>query len=168
MKFSQLKAERKKIKDIDFWEERNPQKGEHIRLLNGFFYHHALYISDEQVFHFAYGEDGIFGNQGFLEMTDFQSFKGKRRVEVRKYSDEEKKLLYPINERIHRATIELGEKKYDVLFCNCEHYISYFTIGKFESRQVNQLVDKPILKSSESGINTFLSAVYNQISNKEM
>ncbi|MCF7911464.1 MAG: lecithin retinol acyltransferase family protein [Candidatus Cloacimonetes bacterium] len=160
MKYGKLKQELNRIKDSEFWIEKNPEPGDHIRRRGGIFNHHALYISDGEVIHFTYGKNGIMGKEGFLELTSLEDFKGKRKVEVRVYSEEEQKCLFPVEIRIKNALAAIGRKQYDVLFSNCEHYISFFTMGKFESRQINILVDKPIVKSKETGINNLLNNIY--------
>ena len=165
MKYSKLKQELSRIKDSEFWIEKEPKRGDHIRRRGGIFNHHALYISDEEVIHFTYGENGIMGKEGNLEITNLADFKGKRKVEVRVYTEEEQKCLFPVELRIKNALEAIGKKQYDVLFSNCEHYISFFTMGKFESRQVNLLVDKPIVKSNETGINNLLNNIYIEMTN---
>jgi hypothetical protein len=163
MKYSELKQEINKLKEPNLWVKQTPKKGDHIRKRDGLFYHHAIYISDSEIIHMTYGKDGIMGHNGFLEITDINSFSFKRPIEVRKYDSEELKILLPIEQSINRARKSLGKIKYDVLFSNCEHYINFFKLGKFISSQVLHLTDKPIFKTNEIGINRFLNNIYQEL-----
>ena len=43
----------------EHWKTRNPQQGDHIRVrrLGGLYYHHGIYVSDEEVIAFAGDDD---------------------------------------------------------------------------------------------------------------
>ena len=156
-------AQLNKLKDSNLWIKQTPKRGDHIRKKDGFFYHHAIYISDFKIIHMTYGKGGIMGHDGFLETTDMKNFLSKRPIEVRKYNSKELKILLPIEESINNAQKSLGKVKYDILFSNCEHYINFFKLGKFISSQVIHLTEEPIIKADEKGINNFLNNVYKEL-----
>jgi hypothetical protein len=160
MKYSKLKDELKKIAENDIWHTSIPKIGDHIRTREGFFYHHAIFISENEVFHMTYGNNGYFGNEGFFEICSLDEFSSKRGIEVRIYSEEEKALLRSEEEIVKQADALLGAVNYDLIFSNCEHYINEITLGKFESNQVKNLVKKPIIRSNDNSINNMLSSIF--------
>jgi len=163
MKRKLLKAELNKLAEPELWRAQMPQCGDAIRKRDGLFYHHALYVSDDEIIHMTYGQDGIMGHEGFLETTTMEAFASKRKIEVRQFSAEEAQNLHPIDQRIAAARKHLGKVNYDLLFSNCEHYVTFFLTGRFVSSQVRKIVNRPIVKNQETGMNHFLGKIYNSL-----
>lgn len=102
------------------------KKGDHIYCVRTFFSHHGIYDGNGGVYHYA-NEDNMDNgwlNDGKTSVThcSLESFvnttvDGERKINVRYY-----KIKLSPDEIIERAKSRLGERKYNALFNNCEHF----------------------------------------------
>lgn len=86
--------------------------------------HHAIYIGDNKVIHYSNWIVRIDSLSDFLKNSPSQIIQHINP----KYSNEEVK---------NRALSKLNEKKYNILFNNCEHFANWCIDDKNESRQAN-------------------------------
>jgi hypothetical protein len=101
--------------------------------------HYGVYIGNGKVIHFAplEGQEISFEN-GIIHETTLEKFLNGRTLQVetnieRKFSE---------NEIIQRARSRLGEKGYDLLTNNCEHFVRWCVTGDHVSYQVINLPKK--------------------------
>lgn len=110
----------------EHWARQAPIMGDHIRVrrLGGLYYHHGIYVSDDEVIAFAGDDDynPIDWWDTEIRSTSFDEFRQGGDVEVRQYTPEEQAQLCSVPETIAFARACLGNKKYDLLFHNCEHF----------------------------------------------
>ena len=137
------------IIDVDFepsetWVKKEPSKGDHIRVqrVGGIYSHHGVYVSDDEVIHFTGTEDDSILDWSKPEVikTDLSHFLKDGILEVREYTDEEFSDLYTPEQIVDFARACLGEKGYNLFFNNCEHFANMCTLGRFRSKQVENVI----------------------------
>lgn len=145
----------------EIWVRKTPQRGDHIRVNRGLYNHHGVYISDDEVIHFT-GRDGdnvLDWSKPEVISTDLDYFLKGDILEVKEYTDEEINDLYPTEHIVQYARACLGDKGYNLIFNNCEHFANTCTLGRFRSKQVERIFDSinsvndlPTYKGGNMGI----------------
>ena len=136
------------IIDIDVYEEvwgyGPPKMGDHIRVKRvwGVYAHHGIYVSDNEVIHFTGREnDSIFDwSKPEVIVSDLDYFLRGGELEVKEYTEDEKYYLYPVENIVSYARACIGDKGYNLVFNNCEHFANMCTLGKHRSGQVNGFI----------------------------
>lgn len=127
----------------EIWGQKMPQKGDHIRVqrMNGLYAHHGIYVSDEEVIHFTGKDDDSILDWAKPEViqTDLAYFLKGGILEVKEYTDEEFADLYSPEQIVTYARACLGDKGYNLIFNNCEHFANVCTLGRFRSHQVEKV-----------------------------
>ncbi len=122
------------------WEKKKPICGDQIRVNRGFYYHHGIYIDDDNVIHFASPTGSeISPETAVVHKTTLRGFLKDGEVEVRCYTDEELKRRRPVSDIINYAILHQGEKGYNLVYNNCEHFSNRCAFGVSESDQVNNV-----------------------------
>lgn len=107
-------------------------RGDHIYVHYPSFTHHGIDCGDGTVIH--YSRKGCEGIICRISMADFAA---GRQVFVEKYYGP----LKP-DTVIRRAESRLNEKKYNLVFNNCEHFATSCKTGKHYSEQVDHVSGK--------------------------
>lgn len=73
------------------WVKAEPKKGDHIRVrrIGGLYYHHGIYVSDDEVISFA-GDDDYNPVDWWdteIQATSFEQFRQGGEIEVRQYTE---------------------------------------------------------------------------------
>lgn len=130
-------------REKEIWVQKTPQKGDHIRVqrMNGLYAHHGIYVSDEEVIHFTGKDDDSILDWSKPEViqTDLAYFLKDGILEVKEYTDEEFADLYSPEQIVTYARACLGDKGYNLIFNNCEHFANVCTLGRFRSHQVEKV-----------------------------
>jgi len=71
-----------------------------------------------------------------IEEVPLSTFAKDRKVRLKDHP----KRLHDGKESVRRARQRIGEKKYNLVFNNCEHFVMWCIQGKHSSEQVNRLV----------------------------
>ncbi|WP_278849085.1 lecithin retinol acyltransferase family protein [Megamonas funiformis] len=133
-------------KEEEIWVQKMPQKGDHIRVqrMNGLYAHHGIYVSDEEVIHFTGKDDDSILDWSKPEViqTDLSYFLKGGILEVKEYTNEEFADLYSPEQIVTYARACLGDKGYNLIFNNCEHFANVCTLGRFRSHQVEKVFTK--------------------------
>jgi NC domain. len=127
----------------EIWIKRKANKGDHIKVDRGLYTHHGVYISNDEVIHFTGSEEDSVLDWSKPEViqTDLSYFLKDGELEVKEYTDDELQDLYPVDHIIAYARACLGDKGYNLVFNNCEHFANVCTLGRFRSRQVEKVFD---------------------------
>ena len=136
------------------------KKGEHIYVYFRYedfkYTHHGIYIGDKKVIH--YWENQII-------CTSLDKFRCRKKIHIKKYKE-----CYPAEAVVKRAKKRLKEKKYHLIFNNCEHFAYRCKTGKHRSKQVEEIpkrvvseIDK-ILKQKITNTNKKLSKAKKTVS----
>ena len=99
--------------------------------LEGVYEHHGIDCGDGSVIHYRKTTETI-------ERTPIVNFSHGQKIYLRNY-----KAGFIPDVVIHRATSRLGEKKYNLLFNNCEHFATWCKTGASRSLQVEDFI--PVL-----------------------
>lgn len=131
--------------DDEIWVQKPPQRGDHIRVqrMEGLYAHHGVYVSDREVIHFTGADDDSILDWDKPEVisTDLATFLKDGTLEVKEYTDEEFADLYSPEQIVNYAHACLGDKGYNLIFNNCEHFANVCTLGRFRSNQVDRFFD---------------------------
>lgn len=151
------------FEEPEVWQQRKPKYADHIRVNRGLYYHHGIYVSNEEVIHFTGSEgDNILGTDNEVIKTDLSAFLKGSPVEVKIYNSEEREDLYSPNEIVSYARSCLGDTGYNLVFNNCEHFANMCTLGRFRSKQVENFI-KPKggkVMGIFSGIGSFIGNLF--------
>lgn len=122
------------------WVTKKPELGDQIRVSRGLYYHHGIYENDDTIYQFAspVGSE-VSASTAEVCICNLETFLKGGVLEVRLYSDSELKEKRSPSEIIEYAKNHLGEKGYDLISNNCEHFASRCVFGKSESSQVDDV-----------------------------
>ncbi|MGE7673496.1 lecithin retinol acyltransferase family protein [Lysinibacillus sp. NPDC094403] len=102
------RANKKAVKD-------SIQRAQHLKVNRLCYSHHALSIDEYEVIHYQDGEVKIESIESFAKGAEIYILATPR--------------LYKKDEVIARAYSKLGEKKYNLIFNNCEHFVRWTLNG---------------------------------------
>lgn len=126
----------------EVWEYKTPLRGDHIRVSRGLYTHHGIFVTAEEVIHFT-GEDAdnvLDWSKNEVIQTDIAQFLRGGNLEVKLYTEDELMDLYPVEGIVSYARVCLGDRGYNLIFNNCEHFANMCTLGRFRSRQVERVL----------------------------
>ena len=96
--------------------------------LQGVYEHHGIDYGDGSVIHYRKSNETI-------SRTAMATFSHGKKVYVRHYQT-----CFLPDVVIHRAESRLGEKRYNLLFNNCEHFATWCKTGVSESQQIKDIL----------------------------
>ena len=116
----------------------NLQAGD-IIVANRFFYkHYGVYAGDGQVIHYTSGS-GDFGSDACVRETSLEQFAEGKECSVLQFKESRGRTKpFSSSETLRRARSRLGEKSYNLVFNNCEHFVLWCKLGKNKSVQVEK------------------------------
>lgn len=126
----------------EVWEYKKPEKGDHIRVSRGLYTHHGVFITKDEVIHFT-GEENdnvLDWSKNEVIQSPLERFLLGGQLEVKVYTNEELEDLYPVQEIIQYARHCVGDRGYNLVLNNCEHFANTCTLGRFRSRQVENVL----------------------------
>lgn len=120
----------------------NPKFGDQIRVNRGLYYHYGIYISNDEVIHFASLIPGYETSPEHASVcnTSLDIFLKGGILECANYSKEEMDKKRTPNEIVEYAKSKIGEKGYDLLKNNCEHFSNECVFGYKKSSQVDNVL----------------------------
>ena len=106
----------------------------------GLYRHYGVYAGDGMVIHYA-SKDGDFGPDVRVRETELERFsgEGKHRLALYTVNGTGTECFSP-EETVARARSRLGEKRYSLVFNNCEHFAMWCKCGESKSVQVEKAV----------------------------
>ncbi|WP_061953319.1 lecithin retinol acyltransferase family protein [Cupriavidus pauculus] len=129
--------------------------GDHIYVRRFGYSHHGLYLGDGQVIQYSgHSADDLMGK---IEVVPMHVFVGDTGGEVKVRVYEKRRFGRPAS--IARALGRLGEKLYNVILNNCEHFVTWCITGWHSSRQVNRAAKLvyDVYRLSRVTLNTLLT-----------
>jgi hypothetical protein len=94
--------------------------------------HHGIYVGNGRVIHYAGRIDYPLG---LIEEVSLARFVGGRRRRIGRVPGESLRS----EDVVHRARSRLGERRYDLLRNNCEHFANWCQVGEQRSLQIDSL-----------------------------
>lgn len=114
------------------WDYGDPVPGSQIRAARPSYYHHGIYIGDDQVIHFGEGNsetDSLHPEANTVHISSLSDFLNGAFLEVRSYSLKEKMILRKGSDIVDEAKKMLGSGDYNLITNNCEHFSNYCAFG---------------------------------------
>ena len=124
------------------WEKKKPCYGDQIRVNRGLYFHHGIYVSDDEVIQYASPKGSeVSPDTALIISTSLDTFLKGGEVEVRVYSDSEKNEVRSKDEivKFARSMLGTGLGEYDIINNNCEHFSNYCAFGIKKSNQVEDI-----------------------------
>ena len=123
------------------WSYGILESGDHIRVKRTGYYHHGVYIGDNEVIHYtALDEDGITHPEKVkVTRTTLEVFLRGGIVEKAIYSSSEQKNRFNPNEIIRRANSKVGEGGYNFINNNCEDFANFCCYKVKTTTQIDNL-----------------------------
>ena len=129
------------ISSTEIWKAKTPVSGDHIRVDRGAYFHHGIYVANDEVIHFSSeDDDNILGTTNEIIKTHVSTFHRGDRIQVKIYT--EKEHPYPVEAIVHWARACIGEDGYCLFSNNCEHFASFCTLGTHRSHQVEKFISR--------------------------
>jgi len=100
--------------------------------LEGLYEHHGIDCGDGTVIHYRKPSE-------IIERTSIDTFSKGQKIYQRQYP-----IRYIPDTVLNRAESRLGEKQYNLLFNNCEHFATWCVTGVSKSQQVENFI--PLLR----------------------
>ncbi|HAN75223.1 MAG TPA: NC domain-containing protein [Planktothrix sp. UBA8407] len=98
----------------------------------GLYEHHGIDFGDGTVIHYRKPSE-------IIERTSIETFSRGKKIHIRQYP-----IRYIADTVLNRAQSRLGEKQYNLLFNNCEHFATWCVTGVSKSQQVENFI--PLLR----------------------
>ena len=150
------------------WWQSECKYGDMIRISFGSFYHYGIFVSDEEVIQFGLAPVEGLMNRKFDEIsvcvTDIDGFAMGRIVEVASLERGDKQKRLSPKKTVLRARERIGERGYDILHNNCEHFARYCYFGEKRCEVTEQVVD---FWRNKSKCDVYLSQRPNEIPENE-
>ncbi len=122
------------------WSIGEPQYGDMIRVKAGSVLHYGIFVSDGEVIQF--GQSPVLGVKPVEDVavlsTDIDAFLQGEFLEVASFDKRERRKKYAPDQVVKNARMRIGEKGYDLLQNNCEHFAYECVFGVHKSEQVEK------------------------------
>ena len=122
---------------------KKPNYGDQIRVNRGLYYHHGIYVSDNEVIQYASPKGSeISPETALIISTTLDEFLKGGVVEVREYDNNELNKVRSKDEIVKFAKSQLGTGlgEYNLIDNNCEHFSNYCAFGEKKSNQVEDIL----------------------------
>ena len=115
------------------WSDDTPQYGDMIRVKVKFYYHYGIFVDQNSVIQFGMPDNSNTPPDEIEVMTtDIKTFSNGEFVECARPEKSDKERRRP-KEVVEIATSRLGEKGYNILNNNCEHFANECYFGEKKS-----------------------------------
>ena len=114
------------------------QPGDILIVNRGFYKHYGIYAGDGTVIHYA-SQNGDFGDDICIHEVPLEQFADENEIIVGRFSETflHSHTLYSPEDTVRRARSRIGERQYNLVTNNCEHFAVWCKTGLSESFQVN-------------------------------
>ncbi len=114
------------------WIFKEVQPGDIIRIALGPIYHYGIYVSDDEIIQFGLPPVTLRRNEAEIEVcvTDIDGFLCGKFLEVAELDRKEKRKSRKPEKIIEIARSRIGERGYNLLHNNCEHFVNDCVFGK--------------------------------------
>lgn len=125
---------------METWKMVEPALGDHIRVAYRNYYHHGIYIGNDEVIEFGAASAVLKpAKDVVVHKTSVEEFLQGGFLEVRQYDRKERKLKNSNEKIVEIATSKLGEGGYNFIFNNCEHFCNICVFNEKKSSQIDDV-----------------------------
>jgi hypothetical protein len=122
--------------------------GDILKVNRGLYKHFGIYAGNSKVIHYA-ASNRDFGLDANVHETSLKNFECGETAQVVHLLGNDKSIkIYSPEETVKRAQSRIGEKRYNLLFNNCEHFALWCKTGITKSKQVETAVSSAILATA--------------------
>ena len=159
------------------WISRAPVYGDMIRVKAGSIYHYGIYVSEGEIIQFGLApiaRPTVKDCDVEVCRSTLAVFRCGNPIEIGEPEEKERSLLRSPEQIVQLAQSRIGEKKYNILYNNCEHFVYECVLGIKYCSQTEQvralfrslpLLDVYVAKTPEK---ICLSTVYPPERNEEI
>lgn len=116
------------------WVYKKPKKGDIIRTKVKFYYHYGIFIDQDDIIQFGLRDNsGVNPETISVISTDIKTFCSDKNFQTAKLSFKEKLKRKSVKKTVQTAKKSLGEKGYNILHNNCEHFVNKCVFGVAKS-----------------------------------
>ena len=116
------------------WSDKAPEYGDMIRVKVSFFYHYGIFIDENTIVQFGLRDNSNTPPDDITVITtDINSFSNGDFVEKAVPEHDEKKKRHSPEETVKKALSRVGERGYNILNNNCEHFANECYFGEKKS-----------------------------------
>jgi hypothetical protein len=117
-------------------------RGDHLVTPRNGYTHHGLYVGSDLVIHYAGLSDGF--NKESIELTSLDSFCNGCGYIIKSHPFR----IFDGEKSVERAYSKLGEDSYNIIFNNCEHFVTWCIYGIHSSSQVNTALSVAVVTTN--------------------
>lgn len=129
------------------------QHGDVVRVTHKLYDHYGIYVkasTGARVIHYT-GENGPQDFNGMVRETPIGVFlNGEKKYTVCEFDPRRYRTIYSGAETVERARSRLGQKGYNLVTNNCEHFAVWCKTGRDESSQVRDLSCHAIIHTASA------------------
>ncbi len=116
------------------WTQSEPHFGDIVRVKVNFYHHYGIFIDENRIVQFG-GPDntGIDPEQIEVIVTDVYAFLNGGDLETAILERDEKKSRRTPKQAVEIALSRVGERGYNILHNNCEHFVNECVFGTAKS-----------------------------------
>nr|WP_290227699.1 lecithin retinol acyltransferase family protein [Trichocoleus desertorum] len=114
-------------KDFAIYCRTGLKMGDHIYADYGHCFHHGIYCGDDEVIHYVNGKR--------IDKTQLSKFAKNQRIHIKRH-----RKSFSQTRVVKRAKRRLGERNYNLIFNNCEHFANWCKTGKSRCKQGEQII----------------------------
>lgn len=120
------------------WVIKKAKKGDIIRTKVKFYHHYGIFIDEENIIQFGFRDNsGIDPETIAVVSTDIKTFCDSYPFETAKLSLRERLKRKSVKEIVSTAQNSLGQRGYNILHNNCEHFVNSCVFGEAKSTFLN-------------------------------
>ncbi|MCR5706375.1 MAG: lecithin retinol acyltransferase family protein [Acholeplasmatales bacterium] len=119
---------------------KKPSLGDQLKVNRGFYDHHGIYVGDDKVIQFGSTTGELDPKKAMVIETSLDDFLKGGELLVAEYNEEDLKKKRSPEEIVKYAKAHLGDKGYDVMNNNCEHFSNECAFGEHKSFQVDNIM----------------------------
>ncbi|MBE7084749.1 MAG: 4'-phosphopantetheinyl transferase superfamily protein [Clostridiales bacterium] len=150
------------------WKWQEPVLGDMIRVKLKSVYHYGVFVSDDEVIQFGLAPNmrqAVKDSDVEVCVSDIETFIQGSMLEVAVLDKKEKKTRIPAFLSVKKARERLGEKGYNILYNNCEHF-AYECI--FGAKKCTQADDVRAMFRNLPIVDVYVGEVAEKIALKEI
>ena len=120
------------------WVIKEPKKGDIIRTKVKFYHHYGIFVDEDNIIQFGFRDNsGVDPETIEVISTDIKTFCEGIPFETAELSPMERLKRKSVSEIIKTARASIGEKGYNILHNNCEHFVNKCVFGEAKSTFLN-------------------------------
>ncbi|MBD1862110.1 MULTISPECIES: lecithin retinol acyltransferase family protein [Trichocoleus] len=112
--------------------------GDHIYADYGHCFHHGIYCGDDEVIHYV--------NAKRIGKTLLSKFAKTQKIHIKRH-----RKSFSQTRVVKRAKRRLGERNYNLIFNNCEHFANWCKTGKSKCEQPPKIILKGVKVFAHEG-----------------